>query len=183
MKCYSHDMVICAVYVWGCILEHHCTETWKDRNQFHMEPNRPVILRETREIGTDDVEGPIHCTISHNRLEVRDLPNYMIGFHHTVTMLKLYIQDARKDARKYWIWMCPLQLMQRFTCLNTECDPWKAQDCPSFPGVKVVYLSICCQLCQEFIHIFQSIVLLKFFKQTVDLVCVNQGPCAQCQLC
>lgn len=48
---------------------------------------------------------------------------------------------------------------------------------------RVAYLSICCQLCQEFIHIFQSIALLKSLKHTVNLVCVIRGTWAQCQLC
>lgn len=74
-------MVICAVYARGCILQHHCAETWKHRKQFYTEPKRPVILRENRETGADDVESPIHDTLSHNRLEVRDLPDYnTIGF-------------------------------------------------------------------------------------------------------
>ncbi len=86
VKCYSHDTVVCAVYVWGCILEHHWTETWEDRNQFHKEPSRPVICLKALEMGTDDGEGPIHYKISHSRWEVRDLSNYdMRGFkHHTV---------------------------------------------------------------------------------------------------
>lgn len=95
-------MVICAVYAWGCILQHHCAEAWKDRNQFYTEPKRPVILRETGEMGTDDVESPIHDTLSHNGLEVRDLSDYnTIGFHHTVNMLIWYVEDARKEAAKY----------------------------------------------------------------------------------
>lgn len=91
MKCYSHNMVVCAVYVWSCILEHHCTETWEDRKQFHMEPFKPVILREAMEVRTDDVECLIHYMISHSRLEIRDLLNCnRRGFHHIVYMLQLY---------------------------------------------------------------------------------------------
>ena len=45
------------------------------------------------------------------------------------------------------------------------------------------YLFLCCELCQEFNHIFQSIALLQTVKHTVDLVCVIQGPWAQCKLC
>lgn len=48
---------------------------------------------------------------------------------------------------------------------------------------RVAYLSISRQLCQEFIHIFQSIALLKSLKHTVDLVCVIGGPQTQGQLC
>lgn len=79
-------MVVCAVYVWGCILEHHWSETWEDEDQFQMEPSNPVIFLEVLEMGTDDGEGPIHYTISHNRLEIRDLSNYDVrGFQqHTV---------------------------------------------------------------------------------------------------
>lgn len=47
----------------------------------------------------------------------------------------------------------------------------------------VAYLSICCQLCQEVIYIFQSIALLKSLQHNVDLVCVIGGCQAQCQLC
>lgn len=75
VKCYSHDMVVCAVYVCGCILEHHWTETWEDSNQSQMEPNKPVVFLEALEMRTDDGEGPIHYTISHDRLEIRDLSN------------------------------------------------------------------------------------------------------------
>lgn len=77
------------------------------------------------------------------------------------------LQGDGKVPRIYLIWICPLQLMQRFTCLNTECVPVKAQDCP-FPGARVVYLSIFCQLCQELIHIFQRIARLKLLKYTVN---------------
>lgn len=51
-----------------------------------MEPSNPVIFLEVLEMGTDDGEGPIHYTISHNRLEIRDLSNYDVrGFQqHTV---------------------------------------------------------------------------------------------------
>lgn len=104
VKCYSHDTVVCAVDVWGCNLEHHWTETWEDSNQFQMEPNKPVAFVEAQEMRTDDGEGPVHYTISHNRLEIRDLSNYdKRGFkHHTVYVLQV---------TKYLIWMSPLQLM------------------------------------------------------------------------
>ena len=51
------------------------------------------------------------------------------------------------------------------------------------PVSVVAYLSVCCQLRQEFIHIFQSIALLKSLQHHVDLVCVIGGRQAQCQLC
>lgn len=58
--------------------------------------------------------------------------------------------------------MSPLELLPRIVLLP--------------PGSRVAYLSICCQLCQEVIYIFQSIALLKSLKHAVDLVCVIQGP-------
>lgn len=92
IKCYSHHVVVCAVNIWGCILEHHWIETWEDRNQFQMEPSKPVDTWEAWEMWTDDAEGPIHYAISHNRLEIRDLSNYVMrGFkHNTVYMLQGY---------------------------------------------------------------------------------------------
>lgn len=53
-----------------------------------MEPNKPVTGAEAREIGTDDDEGPVHCTIPHNRLEDRGLSDYNVRLfkHHTVYM-------------------------------------------------------------------------------------------------
>ena len=67
---YSHDLVVCAADVCGCIFEHFWSKTWKDGNQFHLEPNFKVLCREAGEMWTDDDEGPIHDPISHNRLEI-----------------------------------------------------------------------------------------------------------------
>jgi len=47
---------------------------------------------------------------------------------------------------------------------------------PLPPVLRVANLSTCCQLCEEFIHVFQSIALLESLKHTVDLVCVIRGP-------
>lgn len=57
-----------------------------------MEPKGPVAFVEALEMGTDDGEGLVHYTISHNRLEIRDLSHYdKRGFtHHTVYVLKVH---------------------------------------------------------------------------------------------
>lgn len=68
-------MVVCAAYVCDCSLEHEWTETWEDRNQYHIEPVKPLFGPEGGEMGTDDAEGPIHYKISHSRLKIKDLPN------------------------------------------------------------------------------------------------------------
>lgn len=73
VKCYSHDLEVFAGNVCGCTLDHHWTETWEDRNQDLMEPNKPVFFHKVCEMGTDNAEGPIHYTVSHNRLEIRAL--------------------------------------------------------------------------------------------------------------
>lgn len=85
-------MVISAGYVWCCILEHHWSETWEDRNQFQLEPIQPVVFLKACEMGADDGEGPIHYKISHNRLEIGDLSKYnMRGFkHHTIYMSQIH---------------------------------------------------------------------------------------------
>ena len=83
VKRYSHNVVVCAVYVCSRILEHRWTETREDRNQYQMEPIKPVVFLEAWEMRTDDSEGPIHHTISHSRVEIRDLSNEdMKGFKH-----------------------------------------------------------------------------------------------------
>lgn len=166
MKCYSHNMVVGAVYVCSCILEHHCAETWEDRNHFPMEPDKPVILREVMEMRTDDVECPIHYTISRSRVEIRDLPNYnMRRFHHTVYTMQLY------TTRR---WKGPKNIFDMNLSPTTHAEVYMSKywmcSCKS-PGLscaRVVYLSIFCQLCQELIHIFQRIALLKLLKYTVN---------------
>lgn len=99
VKCYSHDMVVCAVNVWGCILEHLWIETWQDSNQFQVEPNQPVAIREAQEMWTDDGKGPIHHAISHNRLENRDLSNYDTGGFKYHTSLHVASAPHRRKER------------------------------------------------------------------------------------
>lgn len=57
----------------------------------------------------------------------------------------------------------------------------KVSNCLRFPSG--AYPSICCQLCQEFLHIFNSITILKLVKDKVDLVRVIECPRSQYQLC
>lgn len=78
-------------------------------------------------------------------------------------------QYSRKHVRKYFIWVHPPQRMWRFRSISIVS--------------RVAYLSLHCQLRQVFIHIFQSIALLKSLKHTVDLFCVIRGPWTQCELC
>lgn len=61
-----------------------------------MEPHKPVVPREVREMGSDDVEGPIHHTISHSRLEIGDLSKYhMRGFiRRAVYMLQVHHEEC-----------------------------------------------------------------------------------------
>lgn len=88
MKCYSHYTVVCAVEVRGRIFQHHCAETGKEGNQSFMEPDNPEMLSEHREMATDNVKGPIHQLVSHDRLELWDLANFnKIGFHHTIAWI------------------------------------------------------------------------------------------------
>ena len=69
-----------------------------------MEPIEPVVFLEVHEMGTDDDEGPIHDTISHNRLEIRDLSKYDTrGFKFpTIYMLQIHpvYEQLGKNARK-----------------------------------------------------------------------------------
>lgn len=96
---HSHDMVICAVYVCGCLLKHHWSETSEDGNQFHMEPGIIVIFVEVREVWTDDEEGPIHYVIPHSRLEIMDLPNYNTRwFKPRAVDCKYIVENTRKSA-------------------------------------------------------------------------------------
>lgn len=54
--------------------------------------------------------------------------------------------------------------------------------CPLLLLSSEAHLSICCQLCEEFLYIFHSIPFLKSLKHTVDLVGVVWGLWAQSQL-
>ena len=69
-----------------------------------MEPIEPVVFLEVHEMGTDDDEGPVHDTISHNRLEIRDLSKYDTrGFKYpTIYMLQIHpvYEQLGKNARK-----------------------------------------------------------------------------------
>ena len=83
-KCYLHNAVVSAVYIWGCNLKHICIQTWQERNQSQVEPLCPVVGLEVVEMQTDDLEGSVHGTISHTRLEVRVLWNDKErAFHHS----------------------------------------------------------------------------------------------------
>lgn len=59
-----------------------------------MEPIKPVVSLEALEVGADDDEGPIHYTISHNRLEVRDLSKDDITRFKHLTVCLLRIRHA-----------------------------------------------------------------------------------------
>lgn len=88
MKRYSHYTVICAVEVRGGIFQHRCAETGKERNQSFVEPDKPEMPSEHRETATDNVKGPIHQAVSHDRLEIWDLANFnKIGFYHTIARI------------------------------------------------------------------------------------------------
>lgn len=83
-------MVVCAVYVCNCILEHHWGETREETRQSLMEPNQPVVSVKARETGTYDVEDPLHQIISHTIWELSN--DDMRGFKRHSTPCRMHIR-------------------------------------------------------------------------------------------
>lgn len=92
VKCYSHDMVVCAVYVCDCILEHHWGETREETGQYLMEPSKPLVSFKGLEMGTYDDEDPPHHMTSHTIWDIKDLSNNdMRGFKRNSTPCRTHI--------------------------------------------------------------------------------------------